>query len=490
MAEATADVDRLGRDLLHIGGEWTDASGGERLRVLNPASGELLTETAAAGAPDIDRAVKAARTALEGEWRGLTAPARARLLWRIADAIEARRDVLAQLESLDNGKPVRESKIDIAMTVETFRYYAGWVTKIEGETIPVPQNVLNYTLREPVGVVGAITPWNFPLLMAAYKVAPALACGNTVVLKPAEQTPLTALELAAIAAEAGLPAGVLNVVPGHGETAGAALVRHADVDKIAFTGSTAVGRTIMREAAETLKKVSLELGGKSPNIVLADADLEAAARGSFSAIFYNAGQCCTAGSRLLVHESVHDELVGRIVERAAKMAPGDPLDPKTRYGPLVSEEQLERVLGYIEQGRSEGATVATGGGRAARDGREGGFWVEPTVFTGVEAGHVIAREEIFGPVLAALTFADEDEALELANRTIYGLAAGVWTRDVKKAHRFARDLQAGTVWVNTYHPLDPASPFGGYKQSGFGRELGRHALDLYTQVKSVWVDLS
>ncbi|HEX6135938.1 MAG TPA: aldehyde dehydrogenase family protein, partial [Longimicrobiales bacterium] len=340
------------------------------------------------------------------------------------------------------------------------------------------------------GVVAGIIPWNFPLEMAAWKVAPALACGNTIVLKPAEQTPLGALELAAIGTEAGLPAGVLNVVPGFGETAGAALVAHPDVDKIAFTGSTAVGRIIMREAAGTLKKISLELGGKSPNIVLADADVDAAARGAFAGIFYNTGQCCTAGSRLLVHESVKDRLLSALVDRASKMQPGDPLDPKTRLGPLISQEQLDRVLGYIEKGRAEGAELVAGGARAPYDGEQRGFWLQPTVFDGVEPGHVIAQEEIFGPVLSVLAFRDEDEALALANQSIYGLAAGVWTRDVKKAHRFARELEAGTVWINTYHPGDAASPFGGYKQSGFGRELGEYSLDLYTQIKSVWVDLN
>jgi acyl-CoA reductase-like NAD-dependent aldehyde dehydrogenase len=338
-------------------------------------------------------------------------------------------------------------------------------------------------------VVAGIIPWNFPLEMAAWKVAPALACGNTVVLKPAEQTPLAALELAAIAQEAGLPAGVLNVVPGAGETAGAALVRHPGVDKVAFTGSTAVGKRIMQEAAETLKQVSLELGGKSPNIVFEDAELEAAARGAFAGIFYNCGQTCTAGSRLLVQESVHDALLERLVERARTLRPGDPFDAKTRIGPLISAQQLERVLGYIERGKAEGAALVAGGGRAVDAGWEQGFWVEPTIFDRVEAGQTIAREEIFGPVLSVLTFRDEDEAVELANRTEYGLAAGIWTRDVKRAHRVARRIQAGTVWVNTYHPLDAASPFGGYKQSGIGRELGAHALDLYTQTKSVWVDL-
>ena len=490
MASADANAARTAPDRLHIGGAWVDARSGAVFETRNPADDALIARIAEGGAEDIDAAVAAARDALErADWAAMAAADRATLLWRIADRIEARRDDLIRIEVIDNGKPIREAQFDLQEAIDAFRYYAGWVTKLEGETIPVRGNVLNYTLREPVGVVGAIIPWNFPLEMAAWKVAPALACGNTVVLKPAEQTPLTALELAAIAVEVGLPAGVLNVVPGYGETAGAALVRHPDVDKIAFTGSTAVGRIIMREAADTLKKVSLELGGKSPNIVLRDADLDAAARGAFSAIFYNAGQTCTAGSRLLVDAAIKDELVGRIVERAGSMQPGEPLDPKRRMGPLISREQMERVLGYVERGRDEGARLLTGGERALVQGEARGWWMQPTIFDAVRPEHVIAREEIFGPVLAVLTFEDEAEAVALANQTIYGLAAGVWTRDVKKAHRMARAIQAGTVWINTYHPLDAASPFGGYKQSGYGRELGRHALDLYTQVKSVWVDL-
>jgi acyl-CoA reductase-like NAD-dependent aldehyde dehydrogenase len=482
---------RAGQDRLFIGGEWSDAADDARFDTLHPATGERLAEVAAGDAADIDRAVAAARAAFDDvAWRRMDGADRGALLWRVSDLMEERAELLTRLEVLDNGKPIREAKIDIRQAIDAFRYYAGWASKLQGDTLPVRGNVLNYTLREPVGVVGAIIPWNFPLLMAAWKIAPALACGNTVVLKPAEQTPLSALELAAIAAEAGVPAGVINVVPGFGETAGAALVAHPDVDKIAFTGSTAVGRMIMRSAAESLKKVSLELGGKSPNIVLDDADLDAAARGAFAGIFYNTGQCCTAGSRLLVHESVKDELLGRMLDRAAKMRPGDPLDPKTRLGPVISEEQMRRVLDYIEKGRDEGANVLVGGGRAQYDGADRGFWVQPTIFDAVERHHVIAREEIFGPVLAVMTFADDEEALSLANDTIYGLAAGVWTRDIGRAHRFARELQAGTVWINTYHPLDAASPFGGYKQSGYGRELGEYALDLYTQIKSVWVDLN
>jgi acyl-CoA reductase-like NAD-dependent aldehyde dehydrogenase len=480
---------RLAPGRLFIGGEWVDASDGARFEIWNPGTGKLLAEVAEAKAADIDRAVDAARAAFaEGsDWRSMDALDRGELVARLGRAIEDRAAALAELETLDNGKPIREAQIDVKQAVDAFRYYAGWASKLEGETIPVRTQVLNYTLREPVGVVGAIIPWNFPLLMAAWKVAPALACGNVVVLKPAEQTPLSALELAALASEVGFPPGVINVVPGYGETAGAALVAHPGVDKIAFTGSTEVGRAIMREAAGSLKQVSLELGGKSPNIVFEDANLKAAVRGAFNGIFYNTGQCCTAGSRLLVQESIHEQFMDALLEGISRLQPGDPLEPKRRYGPIISEAQLERVLGYIEKGREEGATVLTGGGRWATD--QGGYWLEPTIFDGVSPDATIAREEIFGPVLATLTFQDEEEAVALANRTIYGLAAALWTSDVKRAHRVAARLQAGTVWVNTYHPLDTASPFGGYKQSGHGRELGRHALELYTQVKSVWVDL-
>jgi acyl-CoA reductase-like NAD-dependent aldehyde dehydrogenase len=371
------------------------------------------------------------------------------------------------------------------MAAETFYYYAGWCTKIEGETIPVPGNYFNYTLREPYGVCGIITPWNFPLLMVAWKLAPALACGNTAVLKIAEETPLSGLRLGQLCQEAGFPDGVVNVVPGFGETAGRALVAHPDVDKISFTGSTAVGKEIVRTSAETLKKVSLELGGKSPNIVFADADIEAAVKGAFNGIFYGKGEVCNAGSRLFVEKSIHDNMMEKLVEKARKLQPGDPLDPKTRMGALFSKAQMDKVLGYMQTGRDEGARAVLPGGRVG----DCGYFVKPAIFDSVDPSMRIAQEEIFGPVLTVLSFDSLDELVEKANSTIYGLAAGIWTRDIGKAHTLARKIQAGTVWINAYGSLSAESPFGGYKQSGFGRELGRYGIDLYTQIKSVWVAL-
>ncbi len=472
---------------LLIGGKFQSAVSGRKFQTLNPATEEVLAEVAEAGATDVDSAVKAARTAFNRKaWQTMAARERSKLLWKVGDLITKNIDELARLESMNNGKPLFESRyVDIPSAAETFYYYAGWCTKIEGETIPVPGNFLNYTLREPYGVCGIITPWNFPLLMVAWKIAPALACGNTVVLKPAEQTPLTALCLGALCQEAGFPDGVVNIVPGFGETAGRAIVAHSDVDKISFTGSTAVGKEIMRSAADTMKKVSLELGGKSPNIVFADADLDAAAKGAFNGIFYGKGEVCAAGSRLLVEEKVHDALMQKLLDRAKELEPGDPLSIKTRLGALVSRAQMERVLGYVETGLAEGATPVLRGERAG----EKGFFVKPTIFDRVDPRMRIAQEEIFGPVLSTITFSGMDEMVEKTNATIYGLAAAVWTRDVAKAHKVARQIQAGTVWINSYNMLCEQSPFGGYKQSGFGRELGRHGIDLYTQVKSVWVSL-
>ncbi len=454
---------------------------------VNPATEEPITRVAEGRAEDIDRAVQAAREAFEGPWARVSAADRGRMLWKMADLIESRLAEIAEVETLDSGKTIAESsRVDVPMAADCFRYFAGWATKIEGETVPVRAPCFGYTLREPLGVVGQIIPWNFPILLAAWKVAPALAAGNTIVLKPAEQTPLTALHLARIAEEAGLPPGVLNVVTGFGPTAGAALVDHPGVDKIAFTGSTAVGQEIMRRAAGTLKRLTLELGGKSPNIVFADCDLDLAVRGASNGIFYNKGEVCTAGSRLFVEEPLHDAFLDRLSAFTARLQQGDPLDPKTRLGPQVSEAQMNRVLSYVDKGKGEGARLVMGGSRAP--GR--GYFVRPTIFDGVKNGMTIAREEIFGPVLSVLRFRDLDEVVSAANDTPYGLAAAVWTKDIKKAHRAARLLKAGTVWINTYGLYDSAMPFGGYKMSGFGRELGRHGLQEYTQTKSVWVDLT
>ncbi len=475
---------------LWIANAWADAEAGTTFATKNPATGETIAEVAEARAADVGRAVDAAREAAAGKaWRQMSPHKRAELMWRLADALAANADELAELETADNGKPYFESrKVDLPSVVENFRYFAGMADKVQGETIPVAGPFFNYTRREPVGVVGVITPWNFPLSLAAWKVAPALACGNCVVLKPAEQTPLTALRLGELAAEVGFPAGVLNVVPGFGPTAGSALVRHPGVDAIAFTGSTEVGRVVMREAADTLKKVSLELGGKSPNVVFADADLKSAVRGASTGIFYGKGEVCAAGSRVLVERAVYDDFVEQFAGRARQMTVGDPMDEKTRLGAIVTEEQLDRVMGYIESGKSEGARLVTGGERTSVNGR--GNFVTATVFADVDPAMRIAREEIFGPVAAVIPFDDLDDAISKANQTIYGLAAGIWTRDVGKAHRMAAEIQAGTVWINTYNQYDSASPFGGYKQSGFGRDLGwAAALEKYTQVKSVWVAL-
>jgi aldehyde dehydrogenase (NAD+) len=475
---------------LLINNEWRPSSSGQTMEVINPATEEIIAAVAAADGRDVDAAVAAARAAFDGPWGTMSARERGRLVRKLADRLLERADDVSRLETLHNGKPISESRnIEIPAAAECFEYYAGWADKVMGETIPVKGNHLTYTLREPIGVVAAIVPWNFPLLLAAWKVAPALACGNTVILKPASQTPLTALALGEMAVEIGLPPGVLNVITGPGSRVGQALVEHPGIDKIAFTGDTSTGKSIMRSAADTLKRITLELGGKSPNIVLADADVEAAIRGATIGIFYGKGEVCAAGSRLLVDRSIKNEFIDKLATRARKMVPGDPLDPKTRFGAIASRKQLDTVLRYIESGSNEGASLVAGGQRADI-GTGKGYFVQPTVFADVTSEMTIAREEIFGPVLAAIEFADLDEAISRANDSQYGLAAGVWTRDIKKAHYVARKLQAGTVWVNTYNVYDTAAPFGGYKQSGFGREMSAHALDHYTQVKSVWVDLN
>jgi aldehyde dehydrogenase (NAD+) len=479
----------LGRKQLLIGGEWRDASDGGTMPVVNPATEEVIAEVAAASAADVDAAVTAARQAFEGPWGALSARERGRLVWQLGERLQEKIDEVARLETLHNGKPITESRhVEIPMAVECLQYFAGWADKIQGETVPVKSGALVYTRREPLGVVAAIVPWNFPLLLAIWKVAPALAAGNTVILKPASQTPLTALALGEIGREVGLPPGVLNVVTGSGATVGQALVEHPGVDKIAFTGDTSTGKGIMRAAAGTLKHVTLELGGKSPNIVFPDADLDAAVRGATVGIFYGKGEVCAAGSRLLVDRSIKDQFVEKVAARTKKMVAGDPLDPKTRLGAIASKSQLERVLRYVETAKREGASLVAGGSRTDI-GTGKGYFMQPTVFADVTPAMTIAREEIFGPVLAAIEFADVDDAIARANDSMYGLAAGVWTRDVKKAHYVASKLKAGTVWVNTYNVYDTAASFGGYKQSGFGREMGEHALESYTQLKTVWVDL-
>ncbi len=478
------------RKQLFIDGAWRDAAGGKTIEVVNPATEEVIAEVASAEQDDVDAAVAAARAAFDGPWAKLSARERGRLVWKIGEKLMERADEIARLETLHNGKPIFESRqIEVPAAAECFQYFAGWADKIHGETIPVKGNYLTYTLREPIGVVAAIVPWNFPLLLTAWKVAPALACGNTVIIKPASQTPLTALALAEIAQEVGLPPGVLNVITGPGSKVGQMLVEHPGIDKIAFTGDTSTGKGIMRGAAETLKKITLELGGKSANIVLPDADLDAAIRGATTGIFYGKGEVCAAGSRLLVDKSIKNEFIDKVAARAKKMAPGDPLDPKTRLGAISSKKQLETDLRYIEIAKKEGATLVAGGARADI-GTGKGYFLQPTIFDGVTPEMTIAREEIFGPVLAAIDFADIDEAIARANDSSYGLAAAVWTKDIKKAHYVARKLQAGTVWINTYNIYDTAAPFGGYKQSGFGREMSMHALEHYTQVKSVWVDMN
>jgi phenylacetaldehyde dehydrogenase len=479
---------------LFINGQWCDAASGQTFETPNPATGETLAQIAEGDAEDINRAVRAARRAFEeGPWGRMTPSERGRIIWRIGDLILAHADELAQLESLDNGKPFAVAQAaDVPLAADLFHYMAGWATKIEGNTISISvpympgANFHSYTLREPLGVVGQIIPWNFPLLMAAWKLGPALAAGNCVVLKPAEQTPLTALRLAELIAEAGMPDGVVNVVPGFGETAGAALAAHNDVDKVAFTGSTEVGKLIVAASgASNLKKLTLELGGKSPNIVFDDAG-PAAIEGAANAIFFNHGQCCVAGSRLYVERGRFDEVVDGVAQIAKSIKMGPGMEPGTQMGPLVSDEQFRRVTGFLESGRAEGATALTGGGRFG----DRGYFVEPTVLTNTRPDMQVVREEIFGPVLVAAPFTDLDEIAAVANDSEYGLGAGIWTKDIGKAHALAKKLRAGTVWINCYNVFDAALPFGGYKQSGWGREMGHEALNAYTEVKAVTTQLS
>jgi len=485
-----ASKTRISPGRLLIDGQWVE--GTKHFDTINPATGEVLTQIVEASPEDVDRAVKAARRAFDdrnGAWRKMSAGQRGQLLWRLVDLVEKNLDEFAELETLDNGKPIFESRyVDMPMVVSVLRYYAGWATKIHGETVNTTEAAFTYTLREPVGVVGLIIPWNFPLLLISWKLGPALACGNTAVIKPAEQTPLTALRFGELTVEAGVPAGVVNIVTGGPET-GKAIVRHPAIDKIAFTGSTAVGKEIMRGSADSLKRLTLELGGKSPNIVFADSDIDGAVKGAINGIFYGKGEVCNAGSRLFLESKVRDEFLDKLVGRARKMQPADPLDPKTRLGAIVSQEQMQTVLSYIDAGKKEGAKLIAGGNRVPVDGSKG-FFIEPTIFGDVKNDMRIAQEEIFGPVLATLQFDDVDEVIELANRNQYGLAAAVWTNDVKKAHLVSRQLRAGTVWINTYGLMDAALPFGGYKNSGFGRELGMNAIEHYTEVKTVWMNLS
>jgi aldehyde dehydrogenase (NAD+) len=472
---------------LFIGGKFVDSISGKTFPAINPATGAAICQVAEADKKDVDLAVKAARKALEsGPWSKMDAADRGRLLYKLSDLVERNAPELAALESLNSGKTINDSKSDLQGVVNTLRYHAGWADKIEGRTLPVRGNFLSYTLRQPVGVIGQIIPWNFPLVMLAWKWGPALACGNTIVMKLAEQTPITGIRMAELALDAGFPDGVINVLNGFGETTGAAIVVHPDVDKIAFTGHVDTAKIIQKAAADTLKRVTFELGGKSPNVIFADANMDDAVAGAFHAIYFHGGQCCTAGSRLFVEEKIHREFVDRLAAKAKQRKLGDPLDPNTEQGPQVSQEQMDKILGYVEVGQKQGAKLLTGGRRHG----DKGYFVEPTVFDNVKDDMAIAKDEIFGPVVSILPFKTVDEVIDRANRTTYGLAAAIWTKDIDKAHRFAKEVKAGTVWVNCYHVVDTTTPFGGFKMSGLGRENGEAVLEHYTEVKTVTVKLN
>jgi len=493
MATAVAETQvfsapKVRQTKLLIDGKWVDAASGKTFATVNPATEEKIADVAEGDAIDIDRAAKAARKAFEsGPWSRMDARDRGRLMNRLADLIEENFDELAALETLDNGKPIRDSRAaDLPLVIDCLRYYAGWADKIHGQTIPIRGDYFCYTRREPLGVAGQIIPWNFPMLMVAWKWGPALAAGCTIVMKPAEQTPLTCLRMGELALEAGFPAGVINIVPGYGPTAGAALVKHPMVDKIAFTGEHRTAQIIMTDAAATLKRLTFELGGKSPNVIFADSDLDAAVAGTEFGLFFNQGQCCCAGSRVFVEQSVHKEFVNKLVSRAADRKLGNPLDMTTIQGPQVDKDQFDKILSYVEKGKAAGADCVTGGARFG----DKGFYVQPTIFDNVTDSMPIATDEIFGPVLSVLPFKSADEVIERANNTFYGLAAAVWTKDVQKAHRFAREVRAGTVWVSCYDVFDAAAPFGGFKMSGIGRELGEAGLANYTELKTVTMNLA
>ena len=478
----------IGETKLLINNRWVNSRSGKTFPTINPSTGEEICQVAEADEADVNDAVKAARKAFEtGPWRKMSAAERGRLLYKLADLVEKHADELARLESLDNGKPYSVAKAaDLGLSIASYRYYAGWADKVHGKTIPVAGNYFSYTRLEPVGVVGQIIPWNFPLLMQAWKLAPALATGNTIVMKPAEQTPLTALRIGELILEAGFPEGVVNILPGYGPTAGAAIANHMDIDKVAFTGSTEIGKIVMKAAANSnLKRVSLELGGKSPNIVFADADMAEAVEGCHFALFFNMGQACCAGSRLFVEAKCYDEFVEKSIVRAKNRKVGDPFDPDTEQGPQIDSDQFDKIMGYIDVGKKEGATLLQGGKRVGSKG----YFIEPTVFGDVKDDMTIAREEIFGPVMSIIKFNSLEEVIDRANHTAYGLAAAVWTKDIGKAHAIANNVRAGTVWVNCYDVFDPGAPWGGFKQSGIGREMGEYGLSQYSEVKSVIVKL-